>query len=193
MNRNCMGDIGMAAFSVIFMQTRRFQHISGGCSVDIGRSNCESLFAIPGIPGDNHIRDIGSRRARPAVSGVCRCGCGARRDPWRLGTFRHRVMSSLPSIAPKIHCRQNCSTRPRGKGEMVYFQAMLGPRRWRKHPSHTCDTRQATRQKAGALSDRAGDRGARRSSGHTPKQRQLAIHDAARSCQTQASLLYPSF
>jgi len=64
--------------------------------------------------------------------------------PGGLGTFRHRMMFSLPSIAPKIHCRQNCSTQLRGKGEMVHFHAMLGPRRWRKHPSRTCNTQQAT-------------------------------------------------
>src|SRR5271157_550998 len=51
-------DIGMAAFSVFFMQSPSFlahqRHLEEGH----GRSNCASLFGIPKIPSDNHIRDM---------------------------------------------------------------------------------------------------------------------------------------
>ena len=51
-------DIGLAAFSVFFMQSPSFlahqRHLQEGH----GRSNCEALFGISQIPCDNHIRDM---------------------------------------------------------------------------------------------------------------------------------------
>jgi len=53
-----MADVGMAAFSVFFMQSPSFlahqRHLAQGH----GRSNCASLFGIDKIPSDNHIRDL---------------------------------------------------------------------------------------------------------------------------------------
>jgi hypothetical protein len=55
-----MADIGMAAFSVFFMQSLSFLahqlHLADGHGH--GRSNCETLFAMTQIPSDNHIRDM---------------------------------------------------------------------------------------------------------------------------------------
>ena len=53
-----MGDIGMAAFAVFFMQSPSFLAHQRRLEHGHGRSNCESLFAIPKIPSDNHIRDL---------------------------------------------------------------------------------------------------------------------------------------
>src|SRR5271165_6110276 len=51
-----MADIGMAAFSVFFMQSPSFfaqqRRLLEGC----GRSNCQTLFEMAEIPSDNHIR-----------------------------------------------------------------------------------------------------------------------------------------
>jgi hypothetical protein len=56
--RYSMADIGMAAFSVFFMQSPSFlahqRRFEGG----FGRSNCETLFGLSKIPSDNHIRDM---------------------------------------------------------------------------------------------------------------------------------------
>src|SRR5208283_1270137 len=53
-----MGDIGMAAFSVFFMQSPSFLAHQRQFEEGHGRSNCASLFCIPKIPSDNHIRDM---------------------------------------------------------------------------------------------------------------------------------------
>src|SRR5271169_4574190 len=53
-----MGDIGMAAFSVFFMQSPSFLAHQRQFEAGHGRSNCASLFGIAKIPSDNHIRDM---------------------------------------------------------------------------------------------------------------------------------------
>src|SRR5271169_3000511 len=58
--RYVMADIGMAAFSVFFMQSPSFlahqRHLADGYGH--GRSNCETLFGMGRIPSDNHVRDM---------------------------------------------------------------------------------------------------------------------------------------
>ena len=51
-----MADIGMAAFSVFFMQSPSFLAHQRQFEAGHGRSNCASLFGIAKIPSDNHIR-----------------------------------------------------------------------------------------------------------------------------------------
>src|SRR5277367_6736245 len=51
-----IGDIGMAAFSVFFMQCPSFLAHQRQLQEGHGRSNCESLFGLAKIPSDNHIR-----------------------------------------------------------------------------------------------------------------------------------------
>src|SRR5277367_5254481 len=53
-----MADIGMAAFSVFFMQSPSFLAHQRRFEEGFGRSNCESLYGISKIPSDNHIRDM---------------------------------------------------------------------------------------------------------------------------------------
>jgi len=59
-SRYVMADIGMAAFSVFFMQSPSFlahqRHLADGHGH--GRSNCETLFGMTRIPSDNHVRDM---------------------------------------------------------------------------------------------------------------------------------------
>ena len=63
-----MADIGMAAFSVFFMQSPSFlahqRHLADGHGH--GRSNCETLFGMTQIPSDNHVRDMLDRLSRNA-------------------------------------------------------------------------------------------------------------------------------
>jgi hypothetical protein len=51
-----MADIGLAAFSVFFMQSPSFLAYQRHLEEGHGRSNCESLFGLTKIPSDNHIR-----------------------------------------------------------------------------------------------------------------------------------------
>jgi hypothetical protein len=53
-----MADVGMAAFSVFFMQSPSFLAHQRQFEEGHGRSNCASLFGITKIPRDNHIRDM---------------------------------------------------------------------------------------------------------------------------------------
>ena len=53
-----IGDIGMAAFSVFFMQSPSFLAHQRQLEAGHGRSNCTRLFGIAKIPSDNHIRDM---------------------------------------------------------------------------------------------------------------------------------------
>ena len=53
-----MADIGMAAFSVFFMQSPSFLSHQRALEKRRARSNCETLFAIEKIPTDNHVRTM---------------------------------------------------------------------------------------------------------------------------------------
>jgi hypothetical protein len=51
-----IADIGMAAFSVFFMQSPSFLAHQRRLEEGHGRSNCLTLFGLEKIPSDNHIR-----------------------------------------------------------------------------------------------------------------------------------------
>ena len=51
-----MADIGLAAFSMFFMQSPSFLSHQRQLAQGHGRSNCETLFGMSAIPCDNHIR-----------------------------------------------------------------------------------------------------------------------------------------
>jgi hypothetical protein len=127
-----MGDIGMAAFSVFFMQSPSFLAHQRQFETAHGRSNCNSLFGIAKIPSDNHIRDMLDPAApallhpmfAEAIDQLARINGG-------LDLFRRldgRVLIALDGTeyhcSRKIHCR-HCSTRARGKGETEYYHSML--------------------------------------------------------------------
>jgi hypothetical protein len=128
-----MADIGIAAFSVFFMQSPSFLAHQRRLELGHGRSNCASLFAIPKIPSDNHIRDMldpaEPERLHPVFADTVAALEGM---PGGLDTFRRlggHVLIALDGTeyfcSKTIHCR-HCSTRLRGKAEKEYFHAMLG-------------------------------------------------------------------
>src|SRR4051812_50082430 len=53
-----MGDIGMAAFSVFFLQSPSLLARQRQFEAGHGHSNGTSLFGLAKIPSDNHIRDM---------------------------------------------------------------------------------------------------------------------------------------
>jgi hypothetical protein len=127
-----MGDIGMAAFSVFFMQSPSFLAHQRQCEEGHGRSNCTSLFGIAKIPSDNHIRDM----LDPASAILLHPVFAETVDQIRhidggLDVFRRpggHLLIALDGTeyhcSRKIHCR-HCSTRLRGKDESEYFHSML--------------------------------------------------------------------
>src|SRR6267142_1242739 len=114
-----MRDIGMAAFSVFFMQSPSFLAHQRRLEHGHGRSNCASLFEITRIPSDNHIRDMLDAAALEGMTG----GLESFR---RLGDHVLIALDGTEYFCSKtIHC-QHCSTRLRGKDGKEYFHAMLG-------------------------------------------------------------------
>ena len=51
-----LDDIGLAAFSVFFMQSPSFQAHQRALAAGYGWSNCQTLLGMEAIPCDNHIR-----------------------------------------------------------------------------------------------------------------------------------------
>lgn len=127
-----MGDIGMAAFSVFFMQSPSFLAHQRQFEAGHGRSNATSLFGLARIPSDNHIRDM----LDPAAPALLHPVFAAALDQIRqidggLDLFRRldgHVLIALDGTeyhgSRKIHCPY-CSTRLRGKGAIEYYHSML--------------------------------------------------------------------
>lgn len=130
-----LADIGMAAFSVFFMQSPSFLSHQRRFEAGHGRSNCETLFGLSKIPSDNHIRnmldvatpDLLNPVFAETLKFLLRCEGG-------LDDFRRldgRLLIALDGTeyhcSKSIHC-QHCSHRLRGKGkngEKEYFHTML--------------------------------------------------------------------
>ena len=127
-----MGEIGMAAFSVFFLQSPSFLAHQRQFETGHGHSNATTLFGIAKIPSDNHIRDM----LDPAAPDLLQPVFAAAVDQIRqidggLDVFRRldgRVLVALDGTeyhcSRKIHC-PHCSTRLRGKGEIEYYHSML--------------------------------------------------------------------
>lgn len=132
-----MADIGMAAFSVFFMQSPSFLSHQRRFEAGHGRSNCQTLFGLSKIPSDNHIRDMLDAATPDLLHPVfAETVETLRRREGGLDDFRRlggRLLIALDGTeyhcSKSIHCR-HCSRRLRGagkgrNGETEYFHAML--------------------------------------------------------------------
>jgi hypothetical protein len=126
-----IADIGMAAFSVFFMQSASFMAHQRRLQDGHGRSNCTSLFGLKKIPGDNHIRAMLDPAApallHPVFADVltqldCSGGLQAFR---RLGDHALIALDGTEYFcSSKIACPQ-CSTRRRSNGRVECYHSML--------------------------------------------------------------------
>jgi len=131
--RYSMADIGLAAFSVFFMQSPSFlahqQHLAQGQ----GRSNCETLFGMTAIPCDNHIRAmldaVDPGRFDPVFAAVV----AELEHAGGMAAFRRlngHVLVALDGTecfrSAKLSCA-NCSKRARAGGRMEYFHSAVMP------------------------------------------------------------------
>lgn len=128
-----MADIGMAAFSVFFMQSPSFlAHQRQLCEgVGQGRSNCETLLGMTGIPSDNHIRDM-LDFVEPsslydlfdeALAAVEKAGA----LPSLSGLDGHTLIAfdgTQYFCSHKLSCA-HCSTRKRSNGAVEYFHTLV--------------------------------------------------------------------
>jgi len=124
-----IGDIGMAAFSVFFMQSPSFLAHQRALEEGHGRSNCQTLFGISAIPTDAYIRLMLDGAPTVAFDPLFYQAIeteGVLAPFQRLGG---RVLIALDGTehfcSRKIHC-QRCSTRKRSDGGTEYFHAFLG-------------------------------------------------------------------
>jgi hypothetical protein len=129
--RYTMADIGMAAFSVFFMQSPSFlahqRHLAQGQ----GRSNCETLFAMTAIPCDNHIRAMLDPVAPDEFFPLFDEALGRLERAGGLQAFRRlggHVLIALDGTeyfrSAKLSCAR-CSSRARAGGKREHFHCLV--------------------------------------------------------------------
>jgi hypothetical protein len=125
-----IADIGMAAFSIFFMQSPSFLAHQRRLLEGQGRSNCQTLFKMAEIPSDNHIRamldPVSPTAFHPVFDetvGALEAGNGLK--PFRC--FGGHVLIALDGTeyhrSTKVHCRR-CSTCTKAD-KTEYFHAMV--------------------------------------------------------------------
>lgn len=131
--RYSMADIGLAAFSVFFMQSPSFlahqRHLAQGQ----GRSNCATLFGMTAIPCDNHIRAMLDPVSPERFDAVFAAVVGELEHTGGLAAFRRltgHVLIALDGTeyfrSAKLYCEQ-CSQRTRAGGKTEYFHNAVIP------------------------------------------------------------------
>ena len=129
-----MTDIGLAAFSVFFMQSPSFlahqEALAEGPGR--GRSNAHTLFGMTAIPSDNHIRAMLDGTPTDHFDSVFATivrdleGCGGLRS---LRCLDGRTLIALDGsehfCSRKVSC-PHCSTRKRADGATESFHTFLG-------------------------------------------------------------------
>ena len=130
--RYTMADIGLAAFSVFFMQSPSFLGHQRTLAEGHGRSNCQTLFGMAAIPSDNHIRQMLDGNSPAAFDGLFLKGLETTAAADGLAPFQRlggRLLVALDGTehfgSRKLGCPQ-CSARRRNDGGTEYFHAFLG-------------------------------------------------------------------
>ena len=126
-----MGDIGMAAFSVFFMQSPSFLAHQRTLAENCGRSNAETLFGMTTMPCDNHIRQMLDGAATDHFDSVFANIVKDLDESGGLTRFRRldgRILIALDGsehfCSRKLNC-PHCSTRKRSDGEIEYFHSFV--------------------------------------------------------------------
>jgi len=127
-----MADIGMAAFSLFFMQSPSFLAHQEALAAGRGRSNCQTLFGMERIPSDNHIRQVLDGHAPEVFDGLFLKAVTVAAAADGLKAFRRldgRVLIALDGTehfrSSKIHC-PHCSRQRHGDEKLDFFHSFLG-------------------------------------------------------------------
>ena len=131
-SRYSMADIGMAAFSLFFMQHPSFLAFQRTLHENVGRDNTQTLFGMEKIPSDNHIRKmLDGVSPEHFEEDFVFIIDELRKDSAQI---THNVLHGHTLIAldgsenycsRKLSCPM-CSKRKRSDGEDEYFHAFLG-------------------------------------------------------------------
>jgi hypothetical protein len=127
-----MAEIGLAAFSLFFMQSGSFLSHQRRLQEHYGSSNCQSLFGMSTIPSDNHIRQMLDGVAPAHFNELFEHTIQSVYAHDGLADFRRldgHVLIALDgteyACSRKIHC-ENCSHRQRADGKTEYFHTFVG-------------------------------------------------------------------
>ena len=167
--RYAMRDIGLAAFSVFFVQSPSFLAHQRLLSAQRGASNAGTLFGMERVPCDSHIRRMLDGAPTDHFDVVFSAlvddldGAGALSG---LRCLDDRVLIALDGSEPfrsgTIHCA-HCSTRRRGE-EVSISTALSAPLWWRRGSAAPCLWRRSSCARKTARRSRTA-RAARRSAG----------------------------
>ena len=126
-----IGDFGLSAFAMFFMQCASFLSFQRVLEKGQGRSNCQTLFGIEKIPSDNYIRDMLDHADLARLA-----PCFERMEQLLLepgmgeafGRLGGRTLVALDGTeyfcSQKIVC-PHCQTRKRSNGKMESYHSML--------------------------------------------------------------------
>jgi len=127
-----MLDMGMAAFSVFFMQNESFLQHQQMLEDANGSSNCKTLFGMSEIPTDPHIRKMLDGISPNHFDDIFAKTMRTMDDESSLMPFRRlgdHVLIALDGTeyfqSYDIHCA-NCSHRERKNGKTQYHHTFLG-------------------------------------------------------------------
>ena len=130
--RYTMADIGLAAFSVFFLQSPSFLAHQRVLEQGHGRSNCQTLLGMAAIPSDNHIRQMLDGAPPAAFDGLFLKGLERAAAADGLAPFQRldgRLLVALDGTehfcSRRLGCPQ-CSRRRRSDGGVEYFHSFLG-------------------------------------------------------------------
>src|SRR5919112_2390667 len=130
--RYTMADIGLAAFSVFFLQSPSFLGHQRALAEGHGRSNCQTLLGMAAVPSDNHIRQMLDGNSPGVFDGLFLKAVESVAAADGLSAFQRpggRLLIALDGTehycSRKIDCPQ-CSTRRRSDGGMECFHSFLG-------------------------------------------------------------------
>ncbi len=130
-SRYTMANIGLAAFSVFFMQSPSFLAHQKALAARRGRSNCASLFGMEKIPSDNHIRALLDPVAPEALFGMFGRTLAALEAGGGLADFRRLGDHHLIALdGTEYHCSRKiscprCCHRKRSDGALEYYHQMV--------------------------------------------------------------------
>src|SRR3954469_20882481 len=132
--RYTMADIGLAAFSVFFLQSPSCLGHQRALAEGHGRSNCQTLLGMAAIPSDSHIRQMLDGNSPGAFDGLFIKALETVAAADGLSAFQRlggRLLIALDGTehhcSRKIGCPQ-CSTRRRSDGGVEGFPFFLGAR-----------------------------------------------------------------
>ena len=126
-----MTDIGMAAFSVFFMQSPSFLSHQTALARGRGTSNCQTLFKMEQIPTENHVRTMLDPIPPETLFPMFAKTLAAIEAGGGLDTFKRlggHVLIALDGTeyfcSQKLKCA-SCSSRARANGKTEHFHSMV--------------------------------------------------------------------